>query len=326
MFQAPPVEAPRPATAEAGSLGSINGTVIDSSGAVVVGAHVALTREDQLALTHEATSGDDGQFSFANLAAGAFQVRISAPGFAEQTSSVTLHAGEFYILPTITLALAVMDTEISVSARPAEVAEEQLRVQEKQRVLGVVPNFYVSYIPNAAPLDAGQKVRLAWKSIIDPVSVGITALTAGVQQAQNVFPAYGQGAAGYAKRFGASFTDDATSTLIGGAILPALLKQDPRYFYKGTGSTRSRFFYAIANAVICKGDNGRWQPNYSAILGGLASGGISNLYYPKQDRGAGLVFENTAIGTGETALFNVLQEFVIRRWTPHVPPEAPHER
>jgi hypothetical protein len=111
-----------------------------------------------------------------------------------------------------------------------------------------------------------------------------------------------------------------TSTLIGSAILPSLLKQDPRYFYRGTGSKRSRLLYAIANSVICKGDNGHWQANYSAILGGLAAGGISNLYYPAKDReGAELTFENALIGIGATAAANVLQEFVIRKFTSNAP-------
>jgi hypothetical protein len=144
-----------------------------------------------------------------------------------------------------------------------------------------------------------------------------------VQQAQNHFSGYGQGAEGYAKRYGASYADLVTNTFIGGAILPSLLKQDPRYFYKGTGSVKSRALYAIANAVICKGDNGKWQANYSAILGSIAAGGISNLYYPANDRGAGLTFENAAIGIGATAAANLLQEFVIRKLTPRLPNTAP---
>jgi hypothetical protein len=143
---------------------------------------------------------------------------------------------------------------------------------------------------------------------------------AGVQQATNDFSGYGQGAQGYAKRYGASYADLVTGTFIGGAILPSLLKQDPRYFYKGTGSVRSRVLYAVANSVICKGDNGRWQPNYSGIIGSLASGGISNLYYPSTDRaGAALTFENMLLGIGETAAVNLLQEFVMRRLTPNLP-------
>jgi hypothetical protein len=142
---------------------------------------------------------------------------------------------------------------------------------------------------------------------------------AGVEQAQDHFKEYGQGAQGYGKRFGAGYADTVTSTFIGGAILPSLLKQDPRYFYKGNGSTGARALYAIANSVICKGDNRRWQPNYSSILGSLAAGGISNLYYPANDRnGAELTFENAAIGIGATAVSNLFQEFVIRKLTPSV--------
>ena len=123
-----------------------------------------------------------------------------------------------------------------------------------------------------------------------------------------------------AKRYGAVFASSVTGTFIGSAILPSLLKQDPRYFYKGTGSTRSRILYALANSVICKGDDGRWEPNYSSILGSLAAGGISNLYYPAKNRdGLELTFENTLINIGATAASNLLQEFVIRKLTPKAP-------
>ncbi len=145
-----------------------------------------------------------------------------------------------------------------------------------------------------------------------------------MEQAENHFSGYGQGAQGYGKRFGAGYADTLTGTFIGAAILPSLLKQDPRYFYKGTGSVESRAMYAIANSVICKGDNGHWQTNYSNILGSLAAGGISNLYYPAQDRdGAGLTFANAAIGLGATAIANLFQEFVVRKFTPRIPNRNP---
>jgi hypothetical protein len=166
------------------------------------------------------------------------------------------------------------------------------------------------------PLTSKQKFELAWRTSIDPVTFVLTGAVAGVQQWQNNFSGYGQGAQGYGKRYGAVYADNVTSTFLGGAIFPSLFKQDPRYFYKGTGTVRSRFFYAVANAVICKGDNRKWQPAYSTILGDLASGGISNAYYPNSDRGAALVFENTLIGIGTTAAANVLQEFLIRKLTP----------
>ena len=245
-------------------------------------------------------------------------------GFATQTFSGTLHAGEIETVPQITLDVAEARTEVEVGltrSELAEVAEEQIKVEEKQRVLGAIPNFYVSYIPNAAPLTSKQKFKLAWKTVIDPFTIVVVAGTAGVEQAQNHFAGYGQGAEGYGKRFGAGYADVASGTFIGSAVLPSLLKQDPRYFYKGTGSMAARGLYALANSIICKGDNGHWQPNYSNVLGSLAAGGLSNLYYPEQDRnGADLTLENAAIGIGATAIANLFQEFVIRKLTPKLLP------
>jgi hypothetical protein len=299
--------------------GSISGTVTDQSGAVVAGARVKLT-VDSPSASQEALSDTEGEFSFTHVAPGSFQLTITASGFATQTSSGTLHSGENYILPSSALAVATTETDVEVGVTRVEVAEDQMKVEEQQRVFGVLPNFYVSYVPNAAPLDAKQKFKLAGRTVVDPFTFVFVAGAAGVEQAQNHFRGYGQGAQGYAKRFGAGYADTVAGTFIGSAILPSLLKQDPRYFYKGTGSTSSRFLYALANAVICKGDNGRWQPNYSNVLGNLAAGGISNLYYPPQDRdGAGLTLENGAIGIGATAVSNIFQEFIIRKLTPKAP-------
>ena len=296
--------------------GSISGTILDRTGAVISGARIQLPRSDQSPAL-ETLSGADGQFSFSNLAPGPFQLTITSAGFAAQTSSGTLQMGEVHVVPPITLAIAQADTEVQVSLTPTEIAQEEIKDQEKQRVLKVIPNFYVSYVPNAAPLNPKQKFELAWKTLTDPFSFVVIGAVAGVEQAQNNFAGYGQGASGYGKRYGASYGDFLAGTLIGSAILPSILKQDPRYFYKGTGSKRSRFLYALANAVICKGDNGRWQPNYSSILGSLAAGGISNLYYPAEDRnGAKLTFENAAIGIGTTGVFNIFEEFVVRRFVP----------
>jgi hypothetical protein len=298
---------------------SISGKVVDQTGAAVAGAQVRLSREDQ-SPNQEVLSGDDGQFSFANIALGPFQLTITLEGFATQVSSGTLRSGESYMVPQIALVVATALTEVRVVPSRSELAEDQIKVQEKQRVLGFVPNFYVSYVPNALPLTSKQKFELAWKTAVDPVSFGVNGAVAGAQQAQNAFSGYGQGAQGYAKRYVASYADFAAGTFIGGAILPSLLKQDPRYFYKGSGSRRSRILYAIANSVICKGDDGHWEANYSSILGSLGAGGISNLYYPSRDRnGAELTFENALIGIGESAAVNLLQEFFVRKLTPNIP-------
>jgi hypothetical protein len=323
--------------------GSISGTVGDRSGAVVAGARVRLTRDEQAQhesssrqavpgqaqndqsakdqfQSPEAVSGGDGQFFFASVPPGPFQLTITAAGFATQTSSGILHSGEIQAVPPIALEVATAVTEVQVQLTRTEVAEQEIKIEEKQRVLGVIPNFYVSYIPDAVPLNSKQKFSLAWKTVIDPVTILLVGATAGVEQAENHFSGYGQGAQGYGKRFGAGYADTVAGTFVGAAILPSLLKQDPRYFYKGTGSITSRALYAIANSVICKGDNGHWQTNYSNILGSLAAGGISNLYYPADDRdGAELTFENAAIGLGATAVANLFQEFIIRKFTPKVP-------
>ncbi|MFI5102047.1 MAG: carboxypeptidase-like regulatory domain-containing protein [Terriglobales bacterium] len=304
--------------------GNISGTVVDQSGAVVAGARVRLTGtgEDQ-SPNQEVLSGTDGQFSFASVAPGPFQLTITSAGFATQAFSGTLHSGEIDTVP-IALGVAEALTEVQVGLSQTEVAEEQIEVEEKQRVLGVLPNFYVSYVPNAASLSSTQKFKLALRTVVDPFTFVFVGGAAGVEQAQNHFAEYGQGAQGYRKRFGAGYADMVAGTFIGAALLPALLKQDPRYFYKGSGSKRSRILYAIANSFICKGDNGHWQANYSNILGRLAAGGISNLYYPAQDRnGAGLTFENAAIGIGATAVSNLFQEFLIRKLTPKVLNSAP---
>ena len=303
--------------------GSISGTIVDPTGAAVAGAQVRLSREDQ-SPDQEAQSDDDGQFSFANVAPGPFGITITLGGFATQTSAGILRSGESYTVPQIALALATAVTEVHVVLSRTEVAEDQIKAEEKQRVLGVVPNFYVTYDHHALPLNSRQKFELAWKTTVDPVSFGVTGVIAGIQQSQNDFSSYGQGAQGYGKRFGASYATFVASTYIGGAMLPSLLKQDPRYFYKGSGSKRSRILYALANSVICKGDNGHWQANYSGILGSLAAAGISNLYYPAENRdGLELTFENSLIGIGESAGINLLQEFVVRKLTRNVPKYQP---
>lgn len=319
------VAATRQEPASQQAAGSVYGTVVDRTGGVVAGARVRLSSDDP-SQEQEAISNSDGQFSLAGIAPGPFQLTITADGFAMQTFSGALHSGESFIVPPIELVVASGATEVQVTMSRMEMAEAEIKDEEKQRVFGVVPNFYVTYDPTAVPLNRKQKFELAWKATIDPTSFGLTAAVAGIEQATNSFNGYGQGAQGYAKRYGASYADLVTSTFIGSAVLPSLLKQDPRYFYKGKGTIRSRILYAIANSVICKGDNGKWQPNYSSILGGLASGGISNLYYPDANRSdVALTFENAFIGIGTTAAANILQEFVIRRLTPHAPSYTPAE-
>lgn len=301
--------------------GSIHGIVVNGDGAVYEGAAVSLSQSGPGGEKDKATTSDSsGQFTFADVAPGAFKLTVSATGFASQVVTGTLHPGESFEAKAIVLSMSGTTSEIEVTATPAEIAQEELKQEETQRVLGVVPNFYVTYVPNAPPLTVKQKYQLAWRTSYDPVTFMAVGVIAGIEQATNTFSGYGQGMEGYGKRYGAGYGDTFIGTMIGGAILPAWWKQDPRYFYKGTGSTRSRVLYALEYSVMCKGDNGRREVNYSGIVGGLAAGGISNLYYPASDReGLELTFENALLGTAGSALQNLFQEFVVRKLTPHVP-------
>lgn len=304
------------------AMGSITGTVISADRSVYEGVHVTL--KSALNAAHPPAeqsflTDSSGTYHFSAVTPGPFEITISSKGFTTQTLTGTLTPGTAYEAPATTLAFAA-NSEVEVTASRAEIATEQIYIEEQQRVFGFIPNFYVVYTPNAVPLAPKQKFHLFWRTQIDPITFVAAAASAGYQQANNDFAGYGQGAQGYFKRFGANYADSFIGNAIGGAILPSLLKQDPRYFYLGHGTIRHRALYAIANAVICKGDNGRWQVNYSGIGGSLAAGGISNLYYPASDRnGAGLTFENTALGIAGGAVGNLFQEFIVRKLTPHLP-------
>jgi hypothetical protein len=293
--------------------GGILGTVLDQTGSVAVGAIVRLTSEDQ-SLSREATTGDNGQFSFSNVPPGPFKLSVTAEGFTQQGFSGELASGQTYLVPPIAISIETVKTDVRVTVDPVEVATIQEREAEQQRVFGFIPNFYVTYHPDAPPLTTKLKFRLAWKSSIDPVTIAGVAFLAGLEQASDQYSDFGQGALGYGKRFGAGYADVFASTFLSGAIFPSLLKQDPRYFYKGTGSTKSRVLRAIGNSVTCKGDNGNWQVNYSNIAGTFAGAALASTFYPTNNPGM-FTLSNGFIRLGESSLAGVVQEFVLRRFT-----------
>lgn len=305
--------------------GILAGKVVDQSGTAVFGAAVTLTTGAQSS-SRSVESDQDGQFSFPNVQPGPFQLSITAPSFNSQTVSGTLQPGEYHTLPKIALTLAPVVTQVVVKPQ-AVIAQEQIKQEEQQRVLGILPNFYVTYLPNPAPLDTHQKFQLAWKSTFDPVTFIVVGAAAGLQQYDGQYGGFGSGAAGYGKRYGATLADISIGTFLGDAVFPSTFRQDPRFFFKSSGSVRSRILYCFAAAVMAKGDNGHWQPDYSNFLGDLAAGGISNLYYPPQDRnGVALTFENVAVAAGARAAANLLEEFVVPKITlkPHLPFYHPH--
>lgn len=198
-------------------------------------------------------------------------------------------------------------------------AEAELQRELHQRLAGVVPNFNAVLDGNSLPLSAGQKMRASFHAAVDPYQFGLAAFTSLIGQAtgshssydavRKINIGYSQGIVGYSQRLGAGFTDQFDGTIIGNGVLPVLLHQDSRYYRMGTGSFKKRLFYSVGTTIYCKGDNGRWQPNYSNVLGNIASGGISNLYYPEADRGFELTMEQAMTVTAEGAFGAVLIEF-----------------
>jgi hypothetical protein len=163
-------------------------------------------------------------------------------------------------------------------------AEEQLKQQERQRVMGVMATFNTTRNQDALPLSPGQKFRLFFKSSTDPWPFLLAGAVAGIGQADDSYPEWGQGAQGYAKRYGAAYTDAFIGNFFGNAVLPVLLKEDPRYFQKGTGSFTRRVLWAASSTFWCKRDNGKWGPNYANVGGNLIGSAISRAYYPAQYR------------------------------------------
>jgi Carboxypeptidase regulatory-like domain len=293
----------------------IAGTVTDTNGGVIPGAEVVAVTPTQD--PHSAITNGSGFFQIDNLTPGTgYEVTVSAKGFSNWKSpEVLLSPGQFDVLDGIKLTILGDAASVIVVASREELAVEQVRIAEQQRVLGFIPNFYVSYDKDAAPLTPKLKFELALKVSVDPVTFAGTGFLAALNQADH-YPDYEEGWKGYGQRFGAVYLNDLTDIMVGGAILPSILHQDPRYFYQGTGTTKSRLLHALSNPLICKGDNGRWQPNYSSLGGYLASGAIANAYYPESNRGPGLVLNTFLVNFSANIANSVLQEFVLRKLTP----------
>ena len=305
------------ASAPEPQAGSIVGTVTTITGDIVPGATVVLQGlepGDQ----RTAAANDNGFFSFGDLKPGVpYHITVSAKGFVNWNSpAITLTPGQYLELPGVRLQLAVVVTTVTAAATTEQIATQQVELEEKQRVLGFIPNFYVIYDEHPVPLTPKLKFRLATRLLIDPMTFIGSGFVAATEQAASGSPDYGQGWDAYGKRFGANYTDGLTDIMIGDAILPSLLHQDPRFYYKGTGTIKSRIGYALANPFRRKGDNGKWQPNWSSWGGYIGSGALSNLYYPESDRGAKLLAQGFGIGCAAAAANGVIQEFLLRHLTP----------
>ncbi len=320
-------EAPRPQIDPGNSAGQtgpkegsagISGTVLDGSGASIAGAQVSLTGLDG-SLRQSVKSGPGGVFTFSKLPPGSYIVLVEAKGFSVFTSgTLAVAAQQALDMPPISLEVGRATTDVEV--RPTEmIAAEQMKQEEKQRVLGIIPNFYISYTWNAAPMTTKQKYSLAVRDEFDWTSFVGAGFAAGIQQANNSYAGYGQGAAGYGKRYAASFGNGLFTNFFSHAVYPSIFHQDPRYYYQGSGTIKSRALHAASFAILVRNDKGQDAPNYSFLLAAMTTGALSNLYYPHADRGANLVFTNAAIGIAGRAAGTILREFLLKPLTTNVP-------
>jgi hypothetical protein len=294
--------------------GSVVGTAVDSNNDTIPNATVVLQQPAGEPLT--VLTKDDGSFAVHDVTPGiAYQITVAAAGFGEWNSSVTVEPGQEKTLTGVTLRILAVQRAVTVTYSSEEVAAQQLKAEEHQRVLGFIPNIYVTYEPHPEPLTTKMKFHLAYKDLTHPVFFVRVAAWAGVQQARDNPDEWRQGAKGYGKRLGAGFADATTGGLISNAILPSLLHQDPRYFYQGTGTNWSRARHAILSPFVCKGDNGATQPNYSEWAGSLIGYSISTAYYPSSSRTAGNVFENFGIDMGLHVASSLVQEFILAKFT-----------
>src|SRR5215467_78931 len=293
--------------------GSILGTVVDSNNDTIPNATVVLQEPVGDFLT--VVTKDDGSFAFHDVRPGiAYPITIAAAGFAEWSSSVTVEPGEDKTLTDIKLRIVAAHRAVTVTYSSKEAAAQQLKAEEHQRVLGFIPNIYVTYEPHPEPLTTQMKFHLAYKGLTHPAFFAFEGMWAGVEQAAHT-PDYRQGAEGYGLRFGANLASGTSEALFGNAILPSLLHQDPRYFYRGSGTKGSRAWHAITAPFVCQGDNGKSQQNYSQWGGSLISASLSNTYYPSSDRGAGLVFRNFGTNMGLHVVLGLAQEFLLGKFT-----------
>lgn len=298
----------------------ISGTVFDTNSDVIQGARVVL--RDRAGVEHQMESGPNGQFAFPALPAGAYRVTVTGSGMGTYESPwLTMHPGEMRIVSQVVLPVAAASTSITVNGNGSEInqelADRQVEIAEEQRVWGVFPNFYSSYDWNAPPLGPKQKFKLAFRSMMDPMAFAGASGIAGYEQYYNIFPGYGRGFSGYAKRYGAAYANDFSGRMLASGVFASLFHQDPRYFYKGTGSFPSRAIYAVSSAVITRDDDGRRRPNYSHVLGVFAAAALSNLYYPKASRGLTLTLVNGAVETAGNAGSNIAREFILKGITTH---------
>jgi len=304
--------------AMAQATGSIQGKVTDSSTTPIFGAVVTVQDADGNPRT--TVSDSEGAFKISSLTPGNYSVKVSASGMSDWTA-MNVPAS---LTPDSKLLLAVLQvapeiTTVTVGLPPKELAAVQLNQELKQRALGIIPNYYVTYESHPAPLSPKQKLDLGLRTLLDPVTIGLVGATAGIQQALNSYRQFGQGAEGFGKRFGADYGTALNHMVITSVLADSVLHQDPRYFYSGQGTKARRAWYAIESAFRAKGDNGKWQPPYADLIGTTAAAEISNTYYPGSRTQYTLLGRSLMFHFAGLVAVNLAEELFLKKVTRNAP-------
>lgn len=296
--------------------GAIQGKVTDASGAAIAGAVVTITGANGNRYT--SVTDQNGAFQISSLPLANYNVKVSANGLSDWTAAnvpASVNPASHPLVAVLQVPPKV--TTVTVGVSPEQVATAQVNQQLKQRALGVFPNYFVAYEPHPAPLTPKLKARLAFRTLVDPGMLAGVAVTAGVEQARNSYWQYGQGAQGYAKRFGAAYAIATGAVVITTVGADSVFHQDPRYFYCGQGTWVQRARYAVESAFRTTGDNGKWQPPYSTIAGTIASAELSQAYLPGSRTQYTLLGRSIMFRFAGLVGLNLAQEFVLRNLTTH---------
>ena len=178
------------------------------------------------------------------------------------------------------------------------------------RVLGVLPNYRtVDGTLPFEPITARRKFSIAAKDSFDYPVYPLAAGFAGLYQLDDQNPSFGEGMKGYGKRFAAAYGDQAIGNILTEAILPVLLRQDPRYFRLGQGTTWYRTCYALTRVFVARNDRGNWTFNSGEWLGNGATVAVSNLYYPQDTRNVHDNIQKLGMQIATDSFSQVLKEF-----------------
>jgi hypothetical protein len=225
--------------------------------------------------------------------------------------------GSYWLLPWLLVAplwgQVQAQTQASDQAddKKQDDGQQQTPGTSKDRLFFALPNFLtLENAKNVPPLTTAEKFKVTIRGSFDPVEYLWYGALAGIGQAENSEPSFGQGVEGYAKRYGVQFADGTIENFMTKAIFPSLLHQDPRYFQLGKGGFWHRLGYAAGRILITRSDSGNTQFNYSEIFGAATAAGISTFsYHPRDDRHLGNAVDVWGTQLAYDTLSYVAEEF-----------------